>query len=101
MIGIRAPGRIEKRGIRGERCPGTRAESPPGVPEPIHCPGPAGFRPGPIGALGLGQLARGTEPGPMVPTVWFCFLCFLATKRGRVRKVEDVIGSLKPLPTAA
>ena len=24
--------------------------------------------PGPIGALGLGQLARGTDPGPMVPT---------------------------------
>ena len=23
--------------------------------------------PGPIGALGLGRLARGTEPGPMVP----------------------------------
>ena len=25
--------------------------------------------PGPIGALGLGRLARGTEPGPMVPTM--------------------------------
>ena len=25
--------------------------------------------PGPIGAIGLGQLARGTEPGPMVPTM--------------------------------
>ena len=25
--------------------------------------------PGPIGALGLGWLARGTEPGPMVPTM--------------------------------
>ena len=27
--------------------------------------------PGPIGALGLGRLAKGTEPGPMVPTVLF------------------------------
>ena len=26
------------------------------------------FGPSPIGALGLGQLARRTEPGPMVPT---------------------------------
>ena len=25
--------------------------------------------PGPIGALGLGRLARGTEPEPMVPTM--------------------------------
>ena len=25
--------------------------------------------PGPIEALGLGRLARGTEPGPMVPTM--------------------------------
>ena len=25
---------------------------------------------GPIGTLGLGRLARGTEPGPMVPTVF-------------------------------
>ena len=31
-------------------------------------PGPAGFKAGTIGALGLGQLARGTEPRPMVPT---------------------------------
>ena len=44
MIGIRAPGRIGKGGIRGERCPSTRAESRPGVPGPIHCPGSVGFR---------------------------------------------------------
>ena len=25
--------------------------------------------PGPIGALGLGRLAKGTEPGPIVPTM--------------------------------
>ena len=28
------------------------------------------LRPGPIGTLGLGRLARGTEPEPMVPTVY-------------------------------
>ena len=44
MIGIRAPGRIGKGCIRGERCPSTRAESCPGVPEPIHCPRPTGFK---------------------------------------------------------
>ena len=44
MIGIRSLGRIEKGGIWGERCPGTRVGSRPSVPGPIHCPGPAGFR---------------------------------------------------------
>ena len=44
MIGIRVSGRIGKGGIRGDKCPITRAESRPGVPEPIHCPEPAGFR---------------------------------------------------------
>ena len=69
MIGIRAPGCIGKGGIWGERRPGTRVESRPGVPEPIHCPGRLGLRPCPIKALGLGRLARGTEPEPMVPTI--------------------------------
>ena len=44
VIGIRAPRRIGKGGIWGERCPGTRVESRPGVLEPIHCPRPAGFK---------------------------------------------------------
>ena len=44
MIGIRALGRIGKGGVRGEKCPGTQAESRPGVLGPIHCPGPVGFR---------------------------------------------------------
>ena len=44
MIGIQAPGRIGKGGIRGEKCSGTQAESRPGVLGPIHCPGPVGFR---------------------------------------------------------
>ena len=30
--------------------------------------GRSSLGPGPIGAFGLGRLARGTEPGPMVPT---------------------------------
>ena len=60
MKGIQAPGRNEKGGIRGERCPGTRAESRPGAPGPIHYPGPAGFRAwshrGPLGWVGwLGE----------------------------------------------
>ena len=31
---------------------------------------------GPIGALGLGRLAKGTEPGPMVPTSGVLFYCY-------------------------
>ena len=27
------------------------------------------FGPNPVGTIGLGRLARGTEPGPMVPTI--------------------------------
>ena len=69
MIDILAPGHIEKGGIRGERCPSTWAKSRPGVPGSIHCPGLLALGLGPIGALGLGRLARGTEPGPMVPTM--------------------------------
>ena len=30
--------------------------------------------PGPIEAIGLGPLARGTKPGPMVPTLGICFV---------------------------
>ena len=44
MISIRAPGCIGKGGVRGKRCPGTRAESRLGVSRPIHFPRPAGFR---------------------------------------------------------
>ena len=32
------------------------------------------LRLGPIEALGLGPLARGIEPGPMVPTLGICFV---------------------------
>ena len=37
-------GRFGRGSIRGERCPGTRGESRPGIPGLIHCPGSAGFK---------------------------------------------------------
>ena len=54
----------EASGIRG-----AQAESRPGVPWPIHCSGPVGFRAWSHWALGLGRLAKETELGPMVPTI--------------------------------
>ena len=42
--------------------------------------------PGPIGALGLGRLARGTEPGPMVPTMPPFFLSGRVIIPGRKKK---------------
>ena len=36
---------------------------------PLTVLGRLALGPGPIGALGLGRLAMGTEPGPMVPTM--------------------------------
>ena len=47
-------------GIRGARAPGRRID--------LAFLGRLAFGPSPIGALGLGRLARGTEPRPMVPT---------------------------------
>ena len=53
-------------GVRGAQTPGRR------VAWAFHglftVLGWLALGPGPIGALGLGRLARGTEPGPMVPT---------------------------------
>ena len=69
--------------IRGTRAPGWRIDraflgrlafepSLFGVPEQridrVFL-GQLAFEPSPIRALGLGRLARGTEPGPMVPTM--------------------------------
>ena len=67
-------------GIKGAQAPGRRIDrvfrlafrpSPFGVPErriDRAFLGRLNFGPSPIGALGLGRLARGTEFGPMVPT---------------------------------
>ena len=68
-------------GIRGTRAPGRRiyqaflgrlafGPSPLGVPGwriDRTFLGRLAFEPSPIEALGLGRLARGTEPEPMVP----------------------------------
>ena len=48
-------------GIRGTRAPGRRIDR--------ALLGRLAFGPSPFWALGLGRLARGTEPGPMVPTM--------------------------------
>ena len=56
----------EASGIRGAWAPGRRvARAFLGL---LIVLGQLALGPGPIGALGLGRLARGTEPGPMVPT---------------------------------
>ena len=58
--------RKEAFGIRGTRAPGQRvARAFLGL---FTILGQLALGPGPIGALGLGRLARGIEPGPMVPT---------------------------------
>ena len=50
----------EASGVRGTRVLGRRFSR--------AFLGQLSFGPGPVGAIGLGRLARGTEPGPMVPT---------------------------------
>ena len=53
-------------GIRGARAPGRRvALALLGL---LTILGRLASGPSPIGALGLGRLTRGTEPGPMIPT---------------------------------
>ena len=44
--------------------------------------------PGPIGALGLGRLARGTKPEPMVPTMPPFFLSRRVIVPGRKKKEQ-------------
>ena len=38
--------------------------------------GPLALGPGSIKALGLGRLARGIEPGPMIPTQAIIYYCY-------------------------
>ena len=49
----------EASGVRGARVLGQRFSR--------SFLGRLSFRTGPVGAIGLGRLAWGTEPGPMVP----------------------------------
>ena len=62
-------------GIRGARVPGRRIARVPGRRIArvflglFIVLGRLALGPGPIRALGLGRLARGTEPGPMVRTM--------------------------------
>ena len=58
----------EASGVRSARAPGRRvARTFLGLFTVLS---KLALGPGPIGALGLGRLARGTEPGPMVPTMF-------------------------------
>ena len=57
------------------------------------------LRPGPIGALGLGWLARGPEPGPMVPTMPPFFLPGKVIVPGRKKRNKldrHIMGNSKP-----
>ena len=52
----------EASGVRGARVLGRRLSR--------AFLGRLSFEPGPVGAIGLSWLDRGTEPGPMVPTMF-------------------------------
>ena len=67
MIGIRALRCIRKGGIRGERCPGTQKESRWAFLGLLTVLDRLDLGPSPIGALGLGRLARAIGPEPVVP----------------------------------
>ena len=74
----------EASGIRGTRAPKWRvARAFLGL---LTTLGRLALRPGPIRALGLGQLARGTEPEPMVPTMPPFFLSGRMTVPGQKKK---------------
>ena len=74
----------EASGIRGARAPGRRVAR--AFLGPLTVLGWLALRPGPIGALGLGWLARGTEPRPMVPTMPPFFLPGRVIVPGRKKK---------------
>ena len=65
--GYQGASRNEAFEVRGARVPGRRVTR--AFLGLFTVPGRLTLGPGPIGALGLGRLARGTEPGPMVPIV--------------------------------
>ena len=65
---IRAPGRRIDLAFLGRLAFGPSPFEVPGRRIDRTFLGRLAFGPSPFGALGLGRLTRGTEPGPMVPT---------------------------------
>ena len=76
--------RKEASEIRGARAPGWRVTR--AFLGLLTVLGWLTLGPSPIGALGLGRLARGTEPGPMVPTMPPFFLSGRVIVLGRKKK---------------
>ena len=74
----------EESGIRGARAPGRRVAR--AYLSLLTILGWLTLGPGPIEALGLGKLARGTELGPMVPTMPPFFLPRRVIILGRKKK---------------
>ena len=68
----------EASGVRGARVLGRRFS--------LAFLGRLSITPSPFGAIGLGRLARGTEPGPMVPTMPPFFLPRRKIIPGRKKK---------------
>ena len=88
----------EASGIRGARAPEQRVSwAFIGL---LTVLGRLDLGPSPIGALGLGRLARGTEPGPMVPTMPTFFLPGRVIIPGRKRKKDKldrhIMGNNRP-----
>ena len=104
----------EASGIRGARVPGRKV-SQAFLGRLTLGPGPVGAVPGrkfspaflgqltlgpdPVEAIGLGRLARGTEPGPMVPTMPPFFLPGRKSILDRKKKDKldrHIIGNSRP-----
>ena len=84
--------------IRGDRAPGRRvARAFLGL---LTILGRLALGLGPIGALGLGRLARGTELGPMVPTMPPFFLPGRVIVPGPKKKMNKldryIMGNSRP-----
>ena len=86
-------------GVRGARVPGGRvARAFQGL---FTVLGWLALGPGPIGVFGLGRLARGTESGPMVPTMPPFFLSGRVIVSGWKKKKGNkldrhIMGNSKP-----